>query len=50
MLKVYTKIVMNISENLILNVAKVCLEFAIYDVQLQDISLTNFLYHFKNLA
>ena len=34
-----------------LNIAKVCLGFAIYDVQIQDISRKNkFLYHFQNQA
>ena len=41
---------MDISANLTLNIAKVCLVFAINDVQLSDISLTNFLYHFQILA
>ena len=36
---------MDISANKTLNIAKVCLGFAMYDVQLPDISLTNFLYH-----
>ena len=35
------KSVMDISAKLALNIAKVCLGFAIYDVQLQDIYLTN---------
>ena len=34
-----------------LNIAKKCLEYAIYDVHLPDISFTNFfLCHFQNLA
>ena len=33
-----------------LNNAKVCLGFAMYDVQLPDIFLTNFLHHFLYLA
>ena len=45
-LKLNKKFVMDISANLTLNVAKVCLGFATYDVQLPDIYLTNFLYKF----
>ena len=37
---------MDISANLTLNIAKVCLGFATYDVQLPENYLTNFLYNF----
>ena len=37
---------MAISANQALNIEKVCLGFATYDVQLRDIYLTNFLYNF----
>ena len=33
--------------NQTLNIAEVCLGFEIYDFQLPDIFLTNFLYHFQ---
>ena len=41
---------MNISANRTLKIAKICLGYAIFDLQLPDISLKIFLYHFKNLA
>ena len=37
---------MNISANLTLKIATICLGFATYDVQLPDIYHTNFLYNF----
>ena len=40
---------MDISVNLALNILKICLGFATYDVQLPDINLANFLYNLKNL-
>ena len=46
MICLWCLLVMDISANWTLNIAKVCLEFAIYDVQLPDISLTNFVYNF----
>ena len=42
------KFVREISGNWTLNSVKVCLGFAVYDVQLPDISLTNFLYQFSS--
>ena len=44
------KNVIDISANQTLNIVRVCLIFAIYDVQLPDIYLANFLYNFKNLT
>ena len=41
---------MDISANQTLNIARVCVGFAIYDVQLPDICLTHFLYHLQNLT
>ena len=37
---------MAISANKALNIEKVCLGFATFDVQLPDIYITNFLYNF----
>ena len=39
---------MDISANQALNIGKVCLGLAIYDVQLPDIYLTNFLCTYNN--
>ena len=41
---------MEISARLTLNIAKVCLGFSIYDVQLPDIYVGTFFYNFKNLT
>ena len=38
---------MDMSAYSTLNIAKVCLRFATYNVQLPDISLTNVLYKYK---
>ena len=48
-LNVYNLFLIEISANYTLNIAKVCLIWK-YDIQLPDISLKNFLYHFQNLA
>ena len=44
--KLYKKIVMDVSANKTINIAKVCLGFPTYDVQLPDIYLKNYLYNF----
>ena len=44
--KLNKKFVMDISANSTLNVAKVCLGFATYNVQLPDIYVSNFLNNF----
>ena len=41
---------MEISANKTLDTAKVCLGFAMYDVQLPNIYHTNFLDHLQNLV